>query len=111
MRLCIFTARLSQLITSLNFQCSLIILPASYRTSLYESWAECQETGSIPLLADAAIKGKSDDLSIIYRLSHLAGVVMDDKIASLPGANVQNLRKIAPPDRKEAKWARRTLHK
>ena len=78
---------------------------------MYESWAECQETSSIPLLADAAIKSKSDDLSIIYRLSHLAGVVMDDKIASLPGANVQNLRKIAPADRKEAKWARRTLHK
>lgn len=78
---------------------------------MYENWAQNQETSSIPLLADAAIKGKSEDLSIIYRLSQLAGVVMDDKIASLPGANVQNLRKIAPPDRKEAKWARRTLHK
>ena len=68
---------------------------------MYESWAQCQETGSIPLLADAAIKGKSDDLSIIYRLSQLAGVVMDDKIISLPGAIVQNLRQIAPPDRQE----------
>lgn len=106
------TARLSQLqaLPLLNFR-SLTAVSISYRTSLYESWAQYQETSSIPLLADAAIRGKSDDLSIIYRLSQLAGVVMDDKIASLPGANVQNLRKIAPPDRKEAKWARRTLHK
>ena len=106
------TARLSQLhaLPLLNLR-SLTIAPTRYRTSVYESWAQCQETSSIPLLADAAIMGKSDDLSIIYRLSQLAGMVMDDKIASLPGANVQNLRKIAPPDRKEAKWARRTLHK
>ena len=86
-------------------------MPTRYRTSVYESWAQSQETGSIPLLVDAAAKGKPDDLSIIYRISQLAGVVMDDKIASLPGADIKSLRKIAPPDRKEAKWARRTLHK
>ena len=90
---------------------SLTTVMIRYRTSVYESWSQTQETGSIPLLADAASKGKSDDRSNIYRLSQLAGVIMDDKIAALPGASVQNLRKIAPPDRREARWARRTLHK
>lgn len=78
---------------------------------MYEDWAETQDTSSIPLQVEAAAKGTSEDLSIIYRISQLTGLIMDEKITSLPGADVQNLRKIALPDRKEARWARRTLHK
>ena len=63
----------------LNFQ-SLTIVHIRYRTSVYENWAQNQETSSIPLLVDAAIKGKSEDLSIIYRLSQLAGVVMTTRL-------------------------------
>ena len=93
-------------------EASLTSVPTiSYRTAVYEAWVQNQGTSSVPLLAEAAAKGITEDLSIIYRISQLAGVIIDDRIASLPGAEVQNLRKIALPDRKEAKWARRTLHK
>ena len=78
---------------------------------MYEDWAEKQDTSCCPLLVSPAAKGMSEELSTIYRISQLAGVMMDDRIATLPGADTQSLRKIALPDRKEAKWARRTLHK
>ena len=85
--------------------------PIRYRTAVYEEWAENQDTSCSPLLVNAAAKRMSKDLSTIYRISQLAGVIMDDRIAALPGADTQSLRKIALPDKKEARWARRTLHK
>ena len=62
-------------------------------------------------MAQPAAKSTNDDLNIIYRLCLLTGVMLDDRIQSLPGAEVERLRKIASADRKEAQWARRTLHK
>lgn len=62
-------------------------------------------------MAEPASKGNNDDLNIFYRLSLLSGIMLDDRIQSLPGAEVGNLRRIANADRKEAQWSRRTLHK
>lgn len=62
-------------------------------------------------MAEPVAKGNNDDLNIIYRLSLLTGVMLDDRIQLLPGAEIGNLRKIASADRKEAQWARRSLHK
>ena len=78
---------------------------------MYEDWARSQETNSVPLLVNAVTKGTPEDLRIIYRISQLAGVIMDERVATLHGAETENLRKIATPDRREARWARRTLHK
>ena len=85
--------------------------PTRYRTAVYEDWVKAEDTGSVPLLVDAAAKGVPEDLTITYRISQLGGVIMDEKITTLPGADIQSLRKIAQPDKKEARWARRTLHK
>ena len=92
-------------------QISLTATPLRYRTSVYEDWARTQETSSVPLLANAVAKRTQEDLQTIYRISQLTGVIMDEKVATLHGAETDNLRKIAMPDRREARWARRTLHK
>jgi len=63
------------------------------------------------LRVQSASRDVEKDLPILYRLSKLAGVMMDDNIASLPGADVKDLRRIASADQREAQWARKTLHR
>lgn len=63
------------------------------------------------LKVQSASRDVEKDLPILYRLSKLAGVMMDDNIASLPGADVSDLRRIAAADQREAQWARKTLHR
>lgn len=63
------------------------------------------------LRVQSASRDVEKDLPILYRLSKLAGVMMDDNIASLPEADVRDLRRIASADQREAQWARKTLHR
>ena len=61
------------------------------------------------LRVQSASRDVEKDLPILYRLSKLAGVMMDDNIASLP--DVRDLQRIASADQREAQWARKTLHR
>ena len=63
------------------------------------------------LRVQSASRDVEKDLPILYRLSKLAGVMMDDNIASLPGADMRDLQRIASADQREAQWARKTLHR
>ncbi len=55
-------------------------------------------------------RGKEEDLRVIHRISNLVGVLLDDQIKSLSGVDIGALRRVSSSDRKEAQWARRTLH-
>lgn len=59
---------------------------------------------------EVACRGKEEDLRVIHRISNLVGVLLDDQVKALTGVDVSSLRKISSLDRKEAQWARRTLH-
>ena len=62
-------------------------------------------------MVQSASRDAEKDLPIISCISKLAGVVMDDLIVSLPGADMGDLRRIAAADQREAQWARKTLHR
>ena len=82
----------------------------SYKTALYQLWGE-EGTSGVPVKVHLHTRGITDDLKVVYRISQLVGVAMDNKIDSLPGADVGKLRRMAGPDIKEAQWTRRVLHK
>ena len=69
------------------------------------------EGATTPLQACVHSSAITDDIKTVYRISQLVGVVLDDRIASLPGADVKKMRRIAGPDRREARWTRRVLQK
>jgi hypothetical protein len=79
-------------------------------TGLYQLWGQ-EETASLPVKLQLHTRGISDDIKVVYRISQLVGVAMDDRIDKLPGADVSRLRRIAKQDLKGVQWARRVLHK
>lgn len=48
------------------------------------------------------------EVSLLYRISHLTGVLMDESVAALPTS--KELVQIPLLDQDEVQWARRTLH-
>lgn len=82
----------------------------SFKTTLYHLWGEegCTDT---PIQAHLHTTGITEDIKVVYRISQLVGVVLDNRIDALPGADVSKLRRVAGPDQKEAQWTRRVLHK
>lgn len=89
---------------------SLTCITTSYMTGLYQLWGQ-EETVGLPVKLQLHSRGISDDIKVVYRISQLIGVAMDDRIDKLPGANVSKLRRVAKQDLKEVNWARRLLHK
>ncbi len=79
-------------------------------TSLYQLWCQ-EETAGVPARIHLRNRGLSDDIKVVYRISQLIGVAMDDRIDKLPGADVSKLRRVTKQDLKEVQWTRRTLHK
>ncbi len=73
-------------------------------------WGE-EGSQDSPVRVSLQSRGITDDLKVVYRISQLIGVAMDDRIASLPGADVKELRRVADSDRKEIAWTRRILHR
>ena len=73
-------------------------------------WVE-QEGAATPIQAHLNSSAITEDIKTVYRISQLVGVVLDERIDSLPGADVEKLRRVAGPDQKEAQWTRRILHK
>ncbi len=51
------------------------------------------------------------DLVTLYRITQLTGVILDERVAELGGADINKCTSIAQPDRDEMEAARRTLHK
>ena len=64
-----------------------------------------------PIQAHVMSSAITEDIKTVYRISQLVGVVLDDQISSLPGADVKKLRRMSRPDLREAAWTRRVLHK
>ena len=79
-------------------------------TSLYQLWTR-EETAETPVKALLHPRGIGEDIKVVYRISQLIGVAMDDRINQLPGANTDRLRSVAREDLREAQWTRRALHK
>lgn len=79
-------------------------------TTLYQLWAQ-EETSEVPVKIQIRNRGISDDVKVVYRISQLIGVAMDDRIDQLPGADISKLRRVAKQDLREAEWTRRALHK
>lgn len=50
------------------------------------------------------------DLVTIYRITQLTGVILDERVTELGGADIKKCTIIAQPDRAEMEAARRTLH-
>ena len=65
----------------------------------------------MPVNIQVRSRGISEDVKVVYRISQLIGVAMDDRIDQLPGADVSSLRRVASQDMREARWTRRVLHK
>ena len=62
----------------------------------------------IPIKANQIRRPSEKELSILYRISHLTGVLLDDSVAAL-GASKEFVR-IPNAAQQEVQWARRTLH-
>ncbi len=84
--------------------------PRSYNTTLYQLWSR-EETSGAPINIQLRSRGITEDVKVVYRISQLIGVAMDDRIDQLPGADVSTLRRVAKQDMREARWTRRVLHK
>ena len=50
------------------------------------------------------------DLVIIYRITQLTRVILDDRVTELGGDDLQDYTVIAAPDKTEMEAARRMLH-
>lgn len=81
----------------------------SFSTALYQIW-EKENGTETPINVEVVCRGKEEDLRTIHRISTLVGVLLDEQVKSLAGVDVGSLRRISSSDRKEAQWARRTLH-
>ena len=82
----------------------------SYKTALYLLWVK-EGSPITPIRLQMPAREMSGDIKVVYRISQLIGLIMDENISSLPGADTSRLRKVAGPDQKEAVWTRRVLHK
>lgn len=79
-------------------------------TALYQLWGQ-EDTLELPVQIHIRSHRISEDAKVVYRISQLIGMAMDDWIDQLPGADTKKLRRVARQDMKEAQWSRRVLHK
>lgn len=77
----------------------------SFQTSFYEL-----AVGGAPIRAQPSEKLPIKELTVLYRISELTGVLMEDDIGSIGISTPLKLVKIAKADQEEVQWTQRTLH-
>lgn len=77
----------------------------SFQTSFYELAVR-----GTPIRAQPTEKLPIKELTVLYRISELTGVLMEDDIDSIGISTPLKLAKIAKADQEEVQWTQRTLH-
>jgi len=66
--------------------------------------------GGAPIRAQPSEKLPIKELTVLYRISELTGVLMEDDIDSIGISTPLKLAKIAKADQEEVQWTQRILH-